>query len=208
MGQLHMEKSVQNMSIKHAKMQTRRAELLRAARAVLAEKGFEATTISEIVARAGVAQGTFYLYFPSKISLVVTLAAEMQTSIEQALRTAHAEARSLGEMIDRSVQAAFDIMGQYRDILALVHSGICWIEAEEARSHIFSPYHALIAEMIHKAQEVGIVNPGINSQVTAVFIVGVIYYSADQCYVYHSAIPPEVYIAEASRFIRQALGVS
>ncbi len=203
-----MGKGVQNMSAKHSKTQARRAELLRAAREVLAEKGFEATTISEIVARARVAQGTFYLYFPSKISLVVTLAAEMQTSIEQALRTSHAEARNLGEMIDRSVQAAFDIMGQYRDILALVHSGICWLEAEEAHSHIFSPYHSLIADMIHKGQEVGIVNPGIDSQVTAVFIVGVIYYSADQCYVYHSSIPPEVYIAEASRFIRQALGVS
>lgn len=203
-----MGKGVQNMSVKHSKTQARRAELLRAAREVLAEKGFEATTISEIVARAGVAQGTFYLYFPSKISLVVNLTAEMQTNIEQALRAAYAEARNLGEMIDRSVQAAFDIMGQYRDILALVHSGICWNEAEEAHSRIFSPYHSLIAEMIQRAQESGIVNLSINSQVTAVFIVGVIYYSADQCYVYHSAIPPEVYIAEASRFIRQALGVS
>jgi len=42
----------------------RRADLLAAARAILAEKGLEAATVSEIVARAGVAQGTFYLYFP------------------------------------------------------------------------------------------------------------------------------------------------
>ncbi|MEO6892020.1 MAG: helix-turn-helix domain-containing protein [Ktedonobacteraceae bacterium] len=35
----------------------RRAELLKVAREVFAEKGFEATTISEIVARAGVAPG-------------------------------------------------------------------------------------------------------------------------------------------------------
>ena len=37
----------------------RRGEILKAAREVLAEKGLEATRISEIVARAGVAQGTF-----------------------------------------------------------------------------------------------------------------------------------------------------
>src|SRR5579885_3786399 len=133
MGQPHMGTSVQNMSSKHAKMQARRTELLKAAREVLAEKGFEAATISEIVARAGVAQGTFYLYFPSKISLVVTLAAEMQASIEQALRTSYAEAQNLGEMIDRSVQSAFEILGQYRDILALVHSGIRWTRSEERR---------------------------------------------------------------------------
>lgn len=195
------------MAVKHPKTQARRAELLRIAREVLAEKGFEATTISEIVSRAGVAQGTFYLYFPSKISLIVTLAAEMQASIEQALRVSYVEAKSLGEMIDRSVQSAFTIMGEYRDILALIHSGIRWLEAEEAHAHIFTPYHNLIAETIHRAQDAGAVSRAIDPQVTAVFIVGSIYYSADQCYVYHSSIPPEVYITEASRFIRQALGV-
>ena len=51
----------------------RRADLLAAARAVLAEKGLEAATVSEIVARAGVAQGTFYLYFPSKMALIPAL---------------------------------------------------------------------------------------------------------------------------------------
>src|SRR5215472_17408382 len=49
----------------------RRAALLQAAREVLAEKGYEATKVSDIVARAGAAQGTFYLYFPSKLSLVL-----------------------------------------------------------------------------------------------------------------------------------------
>ncbi|HEY1351514.1 MAG TPA: helix-turn-helix domain-containing protein, partial [Ktedonobacteraceae bacterium] len=108
------KKVIQQMAVKHPKTQARRAELLKAAREVLAEKGFEAATISEIVARAGVAQGTFYLYFPSKISLVVTLAAELQESIERALHTSYAEAKNLGEMIDRSVLAAFDILGRYR----------------------------------------------------------------------------------------------
>ncbi len=204
---LTLGKGVQSMAIKHPKTQARRVELLRIAREVLAEKGFEATTISEIVSRAGVAQGTFYLYFPSKISLIVTLAAEMQASIEQALRTSYAEAKNLGDMIDRSVLAAFTIMGEYRDILALIHSGIRWIEAEEAHAHIFTPYHNLIAETIRRAQDAGSVSRDVNPEVTAVFIVGSIYYSADQCYVYHSSISPEVYIAEASRFIRRALGV-
>jgi len=39
----------------------RRADLLAAARAILAEKGLEAATVAEIVARAGVAQGTCVL---------------------------------------------------------------------------------------------------------------------------------------------------
>ena len=51
----------------------RRAALLDAARQIFAAKGVEAARVSEIVARAGVAQGTFYLYFTSKASLVLAL---------------------------------------------------------------------------------------------------------------------------------------
>ncbi len=44
----------------------RAAELLAAATSVFAQKGFHETKVSDIVAAAGVAQGTFYLYFKSK----------------------------------------------------------------------------------------------------------------------------------------------
>jgi AcrR family transcriptional regulator len=196
------------MTIKPSKTQNRRAELLKVARQVFAEKGFETTTVSEIVSRAGVAQGTFYLYFPSKISVVKTLADELQNKIEQALHVSYAEAATVVEMIDRSVEAAFRIMGEYRDVLALTRTSGRSPNAEEANSRIFAPYHALIAEVIHRAQSAGEINATINPEVTAIFIVGTIYYAAEQCYVYHSSISPEIYITEAARFIRQALGLS
>lgn len=195
------------MALKHPKTQARRVELLKIAREVFAEKGFEAATVSEIVSRAGIAQGTFYLYFPSKISVVISLADEMQVHIEQALRTSFTESINLDTMIEKSVQSAFHIMSQFRDILALIHSGIRWPEFEEARARIFLPYHALIAEIIRQGQELGTVNPTINPEATAVFIVGLVYYAADQCYVYRTSLPPEVYITEAAHFIRQALRV-
>ncbi len=44
----------------------RGAELLAAATAVFAQKGFHDTKVSDIVTAAGVAQGTFYLYFKGK----------------------------------------------------------------------------------------------------------------------------------------------
>lgn len=45
---------------------TRPAELLDAALAVFAEKGFTAARMEDIAVRAGAAKGTLYLYFPSK----------------------------------------------------------------------------------------------------------------------------------------------
>ena len=44
----------------------RRQQLLEAATWVFARKGYRRAGISDIIARAGVARGTFYLYFDSK----------------------------------------------------------------------------------------------------------------------------------------------
>lgn len=44
----------------------RREQILSAALSVFAEKGYHATSVSDINARAGIARGTFYLYFESK----------------------------------------------------------------------------------------------------------------------------------------------
>ena len=46
--------------------EARPGELLEAALALFAEKGFAAARMEDIAARAGVAKGTLYLYFPSK----------------------------------------------------------------------------------------------------------------------------------------------
>lgn len=46
--------------------ETRRAELMDAAQAVFLERTFDSASIEEIAARAGVAKGTFYLYFKTK----------------------------------------------------------------------------------------------------------------------------------------------
>lgn len=49
-------------------------KILQAAIEVISEKGLDKTSISDIVKRAGVAQGTFYLYFRSKNALVPAIA--------------------------------------------------------------------------------------------------------------------------------------
>jgi len=48
-------------------------ELMDAAERLFISKGFEATTVSEIVRDAGVAKGTFYHYFPSKNEVLAAL---------------------------------------------------------------------------------------------------------------------------------------
>ncbi len=48
------------------KREARRAEVLNAALTVFAKKGYHGTSISDIIEAAGIARGTFYLYFKNK----------------------------------------------------------------------------------------------------------------------------------------------
>lgn len=49
-----------------AQREQRRGEILDAAKAVFAERGYHAASINKIIERADIARGTFYLYFTSK----------------------------------------------------------------------------------------------------------------------------------------------
>jgi len=51
----------------------RRRRIEAAARAVFAEKGYDAATTREIAARAGIANGTLFLYAPDKVELLMMI---------------------------------------------------------------------------------------------------------------------------------------
>ncbi|MBP7733147.1 MAG: TetR/AcrR family transcriptional regulator [Caldisericia bacterium] len=55
-------------------------QILDAARKVISVKGFAGARISDIVSKAGLAQGTFYLYFKNKQDVVFQLAQQITTS--------------------------------------------------------------------------------------------------------------------------------
>lgn len=54
----------------------RRREIVAAARAVFAERGYHNASIADVIARARIARGTFYLYFPGKRDVFESLLAE------------------------------------------------------------------------------------------------------------------------------------
>lgn len=56
--------------------EARPGELLEAALALFVEKGYAATRVEEVAARAGVSKGTLFLYFPSKEDLFKAMVRE------------------------------------------------------------------------------------------------------------------------------------
>lgn len=69
----------------------RRAQLIAAALACFARAGYQATTMADVAAEAGVSKGTPYLYFPSKQALFIALHDEWDCG--------------LAERVNRAIQA-------------------------------------------------------------------------------------------------------
>lgn len=68
--------SAEPPALRTRRKEARPAELLAAALDCFVEKGFAATRMDDIARRAGVAKGTFYLYFPSKQAVFEALVRE------------------------------------------------------------------------------------------------------------------------------------
>ena len=69
------------------KANARKEALMRAASDCFAKKGYHATGVSDIIASAGVARGTFYLYFKSKIDVFSRILDEFIAHLGDQIKT-------------------------------------------------------------------------------------------------------------------------
>ena len=74
------------MSIPRSK-EERRRQLLDAGIQCFGEKGYHATQISDIIAKAKVARGTFYLYFESKRQIFDAIMTELFAKVQAQIKT-------------------------------------------------------------------------------------------------------------------------
>ncbi|MEK8025806.1 TetR/AcrR family transcriptional regulator [Pseudaquabacterium rugosum] len=105
----------------------RRRDLLRIARAVFAERGYEHTTTAEIAQRLGSSEATVFTYFPGKRALCLQVIAdwyaEVTTAMDAALQAALAEGRPLRAQFDALVRTHLRLfLAQEPGMCALVLS--------------------------------------------------------------------------------------
>ena len=156
------------MSIQPAEAQGgRREQLLAAARAVLAEHGYERTTVSSIASRANVAQGTFYLYFPSKEALPGALAMELSRALGTA--TAQVVERDLGleEAIAALQEAVHGAAEEFSDVLPIANRGYELAEEFDEWLTLTEPWRVQLEAFLRRLQARGEVEPTLDVVTTA-----------------------------------------
>ena len=133
----------------------RREQILAAARKVFRDKGYDGTTVSDIVEEAGVAQGTFYLYFPSKKAAVLALAQTLTEEVSRRLSAADDPNMTFEQRLRMLVKATFDIGRRNPDLCRLIHVGAESVAQDVHQSSIGQTIDAGVAQMFRHAAEAG-----------------------------------------------------
>lgn len=181
--------------------QARRAQILAAARSVLAERGFEHSTVSEIAARAGVAQGTFYLYFSSKEALPTALAEELIGRLAQASERATARAADFEAATDALVECAYRESKRFRDVLVIANRSIDLADDYREWARLTAPYREFLERFLRHWQRSGAVDATLDPALTACVVADLLEHSARAAVLFRQ----RGYAAEIRRLLGRAL---
>jgi AcrR family transcriptional regulator len=145
----------------------RRTELLRAARSVFANKGYEEATVSEIVGRAGVAQGTFYLYFPGKEALAGAFAELVSEQLANVAAERTARCRSFDTALARLFDAAYEVAEDHRDVFLIANRGLELLDNQDEWLSRTAAFRDWLEGFIREWQRHGAIDARIRPAVTA-----------------------------------------
>ncbi|MCN9244357.1 TetR/AcrR family transcriptional regulator [Streptomyces sp. RY43-2] len=159
-----------------AKHQARRRHILGVAASLFAEKGFERTTTAEICKAAGMSAGNLFHYFPNKRAIFFAVFED--DGEDKAERLAQALAAddpwdALMELVDFLAAPAAEPLAPPLVMEAMVQA-YRDAELDALLSRGNADEHAAIAALLTKAADAGQIDPGLDPNDTATWVLALI----------------------------------
>ncbi|MUV07697.1 TetR family transcriptional regulator [Planococcaceae bacterium Storch 2/2-2] len=171
------------------------------------EKGIHKTTISDIVREAGIAQGTFYLYFTSKWALMPAIAEVMAGKILQTMKESVDEQASYDTQLKQMIAAVFEVNRVYHEVQAIVYAGVASTEHIKEWETVYAPIYDYVSSWLTEAKEEGEVRDDIQPEKISKLMIGLIEATAEQIYLYDTDKEAEAIVQqeEVYQFLQHAL---
>lgn len=158
-----------------------RQRLIDAARRVFERVGYFEATIDDIITEAGVARGSFYTYFPDKLSVFQIVAVEVNTIVREAVM---AETSTPGgdpiQRLDAANRRYIDIYRQHAQIYGLIEQVATidpTIHGDRLRNRTDNVER--IAATVRGWQRHGLADPDLDPETTAALLVSM---TSNFCY--------------------------
>jgi AcrR family transcriptional regulator len=163
-----MNETAQRMPATRRGRETR-AAILRAAEAVMGARGYAAASITDITRAAGIAQGTFYIYFDGKEQVFCDLVAEMGRFTRRTLSEAVAGARDRLEAERLGLRAFLEIAATRPALYNIVEEAR--FVAPASYDAYFTSFAQSYARNLEAAAREGTIRPG-NAEIRAWALMG------------------------------------
>lgn len=192
--------------IEMARISNKKELILESAYQIFKEKGLEDTRVSQIVKEAGIAQGTFYLYYNSKMDVLPDLAQQIISNYTQYL-TEHGDIEAgLDANLRLAIDRIFEVNQEDRTIPSIVYAGITRSGDIDKWRVIYRPLYDLIADYLKAAKANGEIREDIHPDYYSEFVISLIESTARGLILFqHSPEEVEKYKEELSSFILNAV---
>ena len=187
----------------------KKENIVRAAMTAFQENGIEKTKISDIVKLAGIAQGTFYLYFPSKLSVMPAIAEVMVEKMMEQVKASMQTSAPFPEQLEQFVAAVFQITNEYREIHALIYAGLASTEHIREWETVYEPFYYWVSEFLKAGKAFGAVRDSLHVKNSSKLVIGLIESAAEQVYLYDQTEEDQAAAqkSEVLDFLIHALGI-
>lgn len=170
-----------------------------AAEELFADKGYYNTQISDIAHKAKIATGTFYIYFPDKISVFRYLLAELGHQLRKEISIAIGDCSSQQEAEYIGLKTFLSFVSKHIGLFKIV-----W-QAQFVDMEAFKDYYEKFAQRyvsrIRTAQAKGEFNE-INPEYLSYILMGIYNFVALKCIVFDQQEPDEDIIKDVFKFIK------
>jgi TetR/AcrR family transcriptional regulator, fatty acid metabolism regulator protein len=145
----------------------KRKRILDAAVRVFARKGYFAARVSEIAKKAGVADGTIYLYFRNKEDILVKLFDEVMAEHVERVKAAVRSLPTTPERLLAIAEGHLRGLGQNRDLAVVFQVELRQSThfMERFTASWLKDYFALVNEVMEEGQRDGSLREGLNRKV-------------------------------------------
>lgn len=106
-----MEESALILGKREIQKQQVRERILEEALTLFSDRGFEKTTVADIVEQSAIARGTFYNYFPDMNSLFDALIAQLNQQVVEAIQYTRKHTDNLYDYLYGTFKSYFELIG-------------------------------------------------------------------------------------------------
>lgn len=175
-------------------------KILFAAEKYFGERGYYNTSITDICALAGIAPGTFYIYFPDKIGVFRYLVRDLSKSLRREIAKKVEGSKNRLEAERTGFKTFFDYIAEHPSLYKII-----W-QAQMVDEQIFKEYYGYIGRQYVKrlgeSQEKGeVVN--IDPEVLTYCFMGITNFVGLRWVIWENEKIPEKVLQDVMRFVKE-----